>query len=266
MGTTVTGTFSVSQDSTETSLLNNGASITQEIVGSFDPNTKEVRTSSGTNNSAYIIGTDSSLTYTIQFQNTGTDTAFTVVVRDTLPLDLDTRTFQVGASSHPYTYSLTGNGILAFTFDNILLPDSNTNEALSHGLISFRIKPIEPAVPGTVITNVADIFFDFNAPVRTPAATVVVQTSTGIPAAQITDKLTLYPVPVKDQLTAILPEYFAAKRASVVGVDGRMMPMQVLRTQSDRITVPTQHLAPGAYVLTVWSSDGRRLAARFTTE
>lgn len=137
----------------------------ETVVGSFDPNDK-MGIPIGYGAAHYIEpGTD--IEYRIRFQNTGTDTAFTVVIRDTLSVHLDPATLRVGAASHDYEFSLEGDAVAIFRFDNILLPDSNVNEALSHGFISFRISQ-KPEVPlESVIENEAAIYFDFNDPVIT---------------------------------------------------------------------------------------------------
>ncbi len=261
IGTTLTHTFSVAQDSTEYSLSNNSTTITREITGSYDPNDKLVSP-----REFYHIENDSILDYTIRFQNTGNDTAFTAVVRDTLPLDVDTRTFEMGVASHPYTYTLTGNGILTFTFANILLPDSNTNEPLSHGLVNFRIKPILPLTLGQVISNTADIYFDFNPPIHTPSATVVVTDETGVRPAVKPEKLLVFPVPVKGTLNAILPSGFDPVSAFAIGVDGRRIPLFTRSIVAPQAEYRTEHLPPGAYVLTLHDRTGRRVSARFTKE
>jgi hypothetical protein len=62
---------------------------------------------------------------------------------------------------------LDPGGILTFTFDNILLPDSNVNEPLSHGFVRYRIRPGIPTTDPTVITNTAYIYFDQNPAVVT---------------------------------------------------------------------------------------------------
>ena len=209
---------------------------------------------------------DSVLDYTIQFQNTGNDTAFTVVVRDTLPLDVDTRTFEMGAASHPYTYTLTGNGILTFTFNNILLPDSNTNEPMSHGLVNFRIKPMLPLALSQEISNTADIYFDFNPPIHTPAATVVVTDETGVRPLVKPAQLVVYPVPAKNTLSAMLPEGFKPTQAFAIGADGRRLPLVLPPSSAGQVQFATQHLPAGAYVLTLRSQDGKRLSARFVKE
>jgi uncharacterized repeat protein (TIGR01451 family) len=251
----------VTQDSSEYSLANNTTTINREITSSYDPNDKLVSP-----RNFYHIENDSILDYTIQFQNTGSDTAFTVVVRDTLPLDVDTRTFKMGAASHPYTYSLTGNGILTFTFENILLPDSNTNEPMSHGLVNFRIKPIQPLSLGQEITNTADIYFDFNPPIHTPAATVVVTDETGIHPAVKPEKLQVFPVPVRSTLNAVLPAGFDPVSAFAIGVDGRRVPVFSRSIVNRQAEYRTDHLPSGAYVLTLHDRSGRRMSARFTKE
>jgi uncharacterized repeat protein (TIGR01451 family) len=105
--------------------------------------------------------------YTIRFQNTGTDTAFNVVILDTLSQWFAPESIELGASSHPYRFTLKGNGILDFAFDNIMLPDSNVNEPLSHGFVSFKINQRADIPLETNLYNSAAIYFDFNEPVIT---------------------------------------------------------------------------------------------------
>ncbi|MEZ4955660.1 MAG: T9SS type A sorting domain-containing protein [Saprospiraceae bacterium] len=135
------------------------------VIGSFDPNDKYGYPAGYGEEHFIDLGQD--LEYRIRFQNTGTDTAFKVVILDVLSPHLDITTLRPGASSHPYELSVLGSDTLVFTFDNILLPDSNINEALSHGFVKFRIDQSEENVLGDVIENEAAIYFDFNDPVIT---------------------------------------------------------------------------------------------------
>lgn len=138
----------------------------QSVVGSFDPNDKQTQPKGWGKN--HQIPPGQVLRYTIQFQNTGTDTAFTVVVRDTFDTHLNWGSFQAGLSSHPYSLDLDSvHRTVAFIFNNILLPDSNRNEAASHGFIQFTIQPKLSTPLGTIIQNQASIYFDFNAAVQT---------------------------------------------------------------------------------------------------
>ena len=139
----------------------------EEIIGSYDPNDKLV-TPTGVGESHDIYKGDE-LTYKIRFQNTGNDTAFTVVLVDTLDFEhLNISTLEVLNSSHPYTLSIEDAQILTFTFNDILLVDSTTNEAGSHGFVTFKIDQFKENEIGDVIENKAYIYFDYNEAIVTP--------------------------------------------------------------------------------------------------
>ncbi|MEZ4888788.1 MAG: hypothetical protein R3E32_28940 [Chitinophagales bacterium] len=137
----------------------------QTIIGSFDPNDIQVSPTGVTEK--HFIEESTKLTYKIRFQNTGNDTAFRVMVVDTLPRELEGATLNLGSSSHDYTFDILFGNLLVWTFNDILLPDSTTNEAESHGFVQFSISPKAGLEMGTKIENKADIYFDFNAPVAT---------------------------------------------------------------------------------------------------
>ncbi len=139
-----------------------------EVRASCDPNDKSaVPTGYGAYNT---IRANTDLEYKIRFQNTGNDTAFRVVIIDTLPFVLNPVTIEAGASSHPYRLDVYPGGILHFVFDPIALPDSNVNEVASHGFVTFRIAQKPDLPDGTEIDNKAAIYFDFNDPVITNTA------------------------------------------------------------------------------------------------
>jgi hypothetical protein len=87
---------------------------------------------------------------------------------------LDIATLTSGVSSHPYEFNIYGQGIAEWTFNDILLPDSNVNEPASHGFVKFKIAQLENNLPGTLIENEADIYFDFNEPIITNATQNIV--------------------------------------------------------------------------------------------
>ncbi|MEO1259894.1 MAG: T9SS type A sorting domain-containing protein [Bacteroidota bacterium] len=138
----------------------------QEVIASYDPNDK-VASPSGWRPYNHFIQEHTELDYLIRFQNTGTDTAFRVVIIDTLTQFLDPASIRNISASHPFTYELNGQGILKFIFDPILLPDSTTNEPESNGFVKFHIAQQENNPLGTLIENTAYIYFDFNPPVQT---------------------------------------------------------------------------------------------------
>ncbi len=139
-----------------------------EILDSYDPNDKQVVPFGLTNQN--LIEKTTELDYTIRFQNTGTIEAVNIVVLDTLSEFLDIETIRLGMVSHDYKLLIDGDAdtrILRFEFDNINLPDSNTNEPASHGFIKFKIKQKANNAIGTIIKNRAAIYFDFNSPIIT---------------------------------------------------------------------------------------------------
>ncbi|MCC7246081.1 MAG: T9SS type A sorting domain-containing protein [Saprospiraceae bacterium] len=137
----------------------------RENIGAFDPNDKSaVPTGVGP---LHLVKANTDLEYLIRFQNTGTDTAFNIVVLDTLSQYLDATTARPGAASHEYGFQILEGNILRFAFDNIHLPDSNINEATSHGYVKFLIKQKPDLADGTKLLNSAAIYFDFNEPVIT---------------------------------------------------------------------------------------------------
>ncbi len=137
----------------------------RENIGSYDPNDKQGFPVGVL--AEHYIPLEQPIEYLIRFQNTGTDTAFSVVIRDTLDTDLDIASIRPLGGSHDYTFHLLGQNVAQFVFANILLPDSNINEAASHGYIKFSIAPKKGLSNGTLVENQAAIFFDFNEPVIT---------------------------------------------------------------------------------------------------
>ncbi len=134
------------------------------VSGSFDPNDKLV-TYAGAYTEGYVYDT-TSFEYTIRFQNTGTDTAFTVRIEDVISKNLDLTTINFIDASHEFTPSISGDTV-KWLFENILLADSNTNEPASHGFVRFSIEQKPGNLSGTEIRNKAAIYFDFNDPVIT---------------------------------------------------------------------------------------------------
>src|SRR5690606_35755460 len=102
--------------------------LNETIQGAYDPNDKQVSHEKVT---MAQVSAQQPLTYTVRFQNTGTDTAFAVMVRDELSDMLDMNTLEVISVSHPYSVQFSGAKTIDWGFANILLPDSNTNEVAS---------------------------------------------------------------------------------------------------------------------------------------
>jgi PKD repeat protein len=169
LGTPFSYTSTVTTSSIETVTANNTDVKTGNVMGSYDPNDKRVWTSTGQVADPFIVATDTMLRYMIRFQNTGTDTAFNITIRDTFDTDFNMSTLRILGASHPFVTQFTDStGRRArFVFANILLLDSFANEPLSHGWIEYTIRKNNGLPTGTVLKNRASIYFDFNAPIVT---------------------------------------------------------------------------------------------------
>ncbi|MGB6035451.1 MAG: T9SS type A sorting domain-containing protein, partial [Cryomorphaceae bacterium] len=140
-------------------------SLQETLICAYDPNDKAVFPVGI--DSAHYVAKDQELEYLIRFQNTGNDTAFTVIIEDQLPAELNLETFSVEASSHSMEAMVDYDGIASFTFENILLPDSNVDFLGSQGFVKFTIEPVDDLLPNTTISNMASIYFDLNPPIFT---------------------------------------------------------------------------------------------------
>ncbi len=150
--------------------FNNNGSLLQILGNSYDPNDKN--TSTDYMNEAFPLGfldafTDDALSYTIRFQNTGTAPAQNIYIIDTLSAQLDWSSFTLIEASHPVQVENLGNGILRFEFNQIWLPDSTSNEPLSHGHLTYRITENANNPLFSTIENTAYIYFDWNDPIVT---------------------------------------------------------------------------------------------------
>lgn len=178
--------------------------ICQQNIGSFDPNDKQASPAGyGVN---HYIEQNVDIDYHIRFQNVGTDTAFNIVIRDTLSAHLDPSTIRPTISSFPYSFEVENN-VVIFTFNDIELVDSTTNEPGSHGFVQFTIAQQDSLPFGTMIYNNAAIFFDYNYPVITNTTFHEVGTDfLEFPANQITLKPTLLLEGAYDQTTDLMAD------------------------------------------------------------
>ncbi|MBK9399659.1 MAG: T9SS type A sorting domain-containing protein [Bacteroidetes bacterium] len=169
-------------------------------TGSFDPNdilvNEDTLTTTQLSNAPWQE-------YIIRFQNTGNDTAFTVKILN--PIDtnkLKISSIEFVNASHPVNLNwINYQRNMEFKFENILLPDSNTNEPLSHGFVRYRIQPKTNLSAGDSITNFAAIYFDFNEPVITNTAKTSIILPTGIAAASPSQgKFFVFPNPAENSI------------------------------------------------------------------
>ena len=180
---------------TDTIKTNNSDSLLLTVLSALDPNFKEVSPSA--NISPDFVQNQNELTYTIHFQNTGNDTAFNISVADTISANLNLNSIRIISSSHTCQLNSNSNSKRAeFIFNNILLPDSNINEPLSHGFVKYAIKPLNSLIVGDSINNTAYIYFDFNAAVITNTCVTKVSEPLSIRGVKTNiETINIYPNP-----------------------------------------------------------------------
>lgn len=159
LGQNLTNSANISVPINDVNVNNNSNALTQTIVGSYDPNDKNEARGSKVLFAGFTA--NDYLTYTIQFENTGTFMAENVRIEDVLDTKLDETSVRMVSASHNYNL-IRENNKLTWRFDGIGLPPSVVNTNIGHGFITFQIKPKTGFVLNDVISNLANIYFDFN--------------------------------------------------------------------------------------------------------
>jgi uncharacterized repeat protein (TIGR01451 family) len=223
------------------------------VTGSYDPNDKTGYPTGITADHHIMPGQQ--LQYVIRFQNTGTDTAFTVIVRDTLNTNLDIFSVVPGVSSHNYTFRMYGPRVLEWTFNNILLPDSNHNVVGSNGFLTFTVNQNNNMPNNTKIYNSADIYFDFNAPVTTNQTMHTVndgvQTVLEVKPIKVASGniFSVYPNPSSSDVNIVTKTAVAGHNYSISDMYGRIILGGKLMDEKTRISV--KDLVNGVYLLNI---------------
>ncbi len=225
------------------------------ITGAVDPNNILVN-----RNFIYDfdIANPPALEYQINFQNIGNDTAFTISVWNEISNMLDLNSFEFIAASHPVSISYeTYNNNYKFNFNAIKLPDSTTNESLSHGFVRYRIKPKTNLVAGDTIPNSADIYFDLNGYVSTN----VVKTAIILPTGQadylnLPNKLIIYPNPAKQTITIKKESLYKSisnktQHIKVYDIYGKLIHTKIFDSNLSDITIEIANLPDAIYILSI---------------
>jgi uncharacterized repeat protein (TIGR01451 family) len=235
---------------TDETPADNTFTFSQTVIGSFDPNDKAVSKSV-----MALTALDEYLVYTVRFQNTGTAAAENVVVKDMLSSKLNLSTLQIVSSSHSYRATLTSGNKLEFFFEGINLPAESQNEPLSHGYISFKIKPKNNLVLNDIIENTAEIYFDFNFPVVTNTV------STSVSALGTGDftriHFSLYPNPAYQTVVIHCENNMPFKDIKIYNMLGQLVKTIQRNNSDNEIIINISDLLSGNYFVILESPDMR---------
>ena len=255
LGDTVCNSVLIMPTANDMAPANNSDTAKSAITGSYDPNDKQVSPSGEGENGDIPLETQK-LTYKIRFQNTGTDTAFTVVIRDELDENLDLTTLSTLGASHNWSFVVEEDRRVKWTFNNILLPDSNTNEPASHGYISYSIKLKENLPVNTRIENTAGIYFDFNSPIitNTTVNTLVID-NTSVEELIHGFKLTIWPQPANDWINFESEKPIFNGQIYLFDLQGRKISMTT-GVSGKRFRIPIGDIPEGVYVFRLIDENG----------
>jgi uncharacterized repeat protein (TIGR01451 family) len=155
---------------------NNIKNLQTTTVASLDPNYKEVNPI-GVGSNGDINYSDSILTYTVHFENTGNYFAYNIEIVDSISNNLNLNSLEMIYGSHPYIATIDENGVLHIKFNNIMLPYS---EGLNTGFAVYSIKIKNNLPIGSQIRNTAYIYFDFNEAVITNTTVNTLSVNVGV--------------------------------------------------------------------------------------
>ena len=236
---------------------NNVNNYQQTVIGSFDPNFKEV-SPKGNGPQGYIASKDSILSYVIHFQNEGTYFAQNISVVDTLDADLDWSTLHPGYADHNYTTTVSENGVITFKFANINLPwKSQYGDVMSSGMVTYTIKRKRNVAQGTQFKNKAAIYFDYNAPVITNTTINTLNdllSSVDEKVATDNSDVVLYPNPAADKLSIAINSKESTKGlVNVLDIAGKVLSSQAVDLEIGKnvINQNTSDLPSGIYFVQV---------------
>lgn len=230
---------------------NNNCTTIDTVKFSYDPNEMAV-TPAGT----IVAGTQ--LQYTINFENTGNDTAFNISVMDTLSPNVDIHSLRIVAASAVMNMAILKSGsytIAKFDFPGINLLDSSHHN-FCDGMVQFNINTRSGLPIGTTIFNHAGIFFDDNPVVMTDTVEDIIgMHATGIAATSNASKVAIYPNPANGELTISIDNgtYSSAVITNLLGQEVISQTLPLVATQTK---VNVSRLPAGMYYIIFRGESG----------
>lgn len=230
----------------------------QMITNSYDPNAKAVNVPD-----QFEVNTeaDSTLTYRIDFQNTGTDTAYAVVLKDAIDLSkFEINSINPLYATHPFRMEREGNNVVVFRFDNIYLPHAAIDEPGSHGYVVFTIRMRGGLPVGTTVENTADIYFDYNEAIITNTTSNTILEPNSVPTVNLAHlAASLQPNP-SQSTTTLLYNLPNASAVNITVTD--LMGRTVQTVANNAIQAAGEHqlsltsLNAGTYLVQIRTNEG----------
>lgn len=224
--------------------------LNQVVVGSYDPN--DITCLQGEQVAPDHIG--KYLHYIINFENTGTADAENIVVKDSInAAQFDIHSLQILNSSHPMDVKVKGN-VIEFIFEGINLRPSRSYPIGGHGNVLFKIKSKAELQAGSFVETMADIYFDYNAPIATNDA----KTTFEILSRQVFEQdksIKIFPNPAVDFVKIQSKHTF--KSIELFDVQGRILQTSMENKKETAVDLSKQ--SKGIYFLKIITEKGSKI-------
>ena len=251
-GDTVLTHWLITPTSGDADTVNNYCIIEDTVKGGFDPNEISVSPSG-----CISTGSVVSLKYTIQFENTGNDTAHNIYILDTLPQNVNFHSLRLLAISAPMNISRcnsNGFNIVKFEFPKINLLDSS-HHGLCDGMVIFTID-IEGGLPdSTIIQNRAGIYFDDNSVVMTNKVENIVGCPSFVRNLPDLPILSISPNPARENLKIQFGDN-EFKLITIYDVLGQPVMDLQQKERENELNIPIGGLNGGVYLIKFTSPNG----------
>jgi hypothetical protein len=195
-----------------------------------------------------LVSWNERLYYRINFMNTGVGSQQDIIIQDMLNSLIDISSLRVEGSSHPVRLLTRGNN-LVFTFRDIQLPDSSTNNAASKGYIEFSVKPVSTVVAGSMLTNSADLFFDSLMISTNSVLNTIQGSASGI--NELFEVAEISPNPFSECCAIKLPASDLVKSAHLYSLEGQEIPVVLNWKSLQSFEVCLGNQSPGIYLLEI---------------
>jgi hypothetical protein len=213
----------------------------QIVVGSYDPN--DITCLQGTTVDPTMIG--DYLHYIINFENTGNFFAQNVVLEMAVDnTQFDINTTQLLSSSHNPRVYIEAN-IIRIIFENINL------ESGGHGNILLKMQTQDTLFVNDMVSNNANIFFDFNFPITTNNA----ETTFAVLSTEefnTNQGIKLYPNPTKDHV--YIEAAAVIESVEIYDVQGRVVSKENYKIKNVELNLSNQ--AKGIYFVKIKTAKG----------
>lgn len=255
---TVFSTLNVTADSADVEMFSVAVSVEDVITCAYDPNDK-TPTPLGEGEFGNIAPDTEEIEYLIRFQNTGTDTAFNVLITDQLDENLDWNSIEILGFSHDMDLGMTMEGEVSFIFNDILLPDSNVNMVGSQGYVKYKIDLLPDLPLGTSINNTAEIYFDFNPAIITNTTVNTLHLDeSSITELMKDEPLLVYPNPFTETTTVYFGEELNNHSVQIVDLLGN----QVYNNNAlngNQLEIEADDFKSGMYILILIDNDSNQV-------